>query len=116
MERREKELTVSVSNRAEQLKQKLQALEEKENIRLAREHRVPVEPDRLPDSIDVVVQHVEFGRIQRPFSPNESMQVVYDLAGSLSHEPTYLKLCRPFSHDAICPEMLISVVDKMYCT
>ena len=63
-----------------------------EEIRSAREARVPEEPGDDSSAVHMVVQHPSQGRVKRCFLRSDKMTAVYDWVGSLELQPPYFRL------------------------
>lgn len=66
-----------------------------ESLRLAREMRVPPEPDVLSPRVHIAVNHLTKGKIKRFFHLNDKMASVYDWVGSQELRPENFKLSLP---------------------
>ena len=82
-----------------------------ENLRGAREMRVPAEPDISEVHVKVSVRHVTLGVITRKFPKSGHVGTVYDWVGSLSLTPEYFTLSMVGSMD-LNPALPIETVDQ----
>lgn len=97
------------SRKRKTLEDEIRELSRLEEVRRAREARVPKEPDNEAGAsaqVLIVVQHLFLGRISRIFSAKEKMLAVYDWVGSLNHHPEHLSL-------HVEPAVAISPQDKV---
>ncbi|KAK3730128.1 hypothetical protein QZH41_004831 [Actinostola sp. cb2023] len=101
-------------NEKRQVKEKEQKEEERlQDVRSARSHRVPPQPDPGLPQVRIAVNHISLGKVIRSFSTKEKILAVYDWVGSLALYPEHFSLCQ-FQGQSIKPSEPVTSVEN--CT